>query len=100
MRKYNSKELKDKIYLSKLSMTKYREYYVELLRNVEFIVADYTEVKLANYKNINFADKKIYIKREYLESASTIRISMDLMKALEKHFEDIGIFDKKKTSNK
>lgn len=102
MRKYNTKELKDKIYLSKLSMTKYREYYFELLRNVEFIVADYTEDKLANYKNINFADKKIYIKREYLESASTIRISMDLMKALEKHFEDIGIFDKKKqaTSNK
>ena len=41
--------LKDKIYLSKLSIVKYRDYYIELLRNVEFIITDYLEDNLTNY---------------------------------------------------
>ncbi len=94
--------LKDKIYLSKLSIVKYRDYYLELLRNVEFIMADYLEDNLTDYQDIKFENKKIYIRKEYLEETSIVRISLDLVKALERHFETLGIFEKRKapSSNK
>ena len=44
--------LKDKIYLSKLSIVKYRDYYIEILRNVEFVIADYLEDNLTDYQNV------------------------------------------------
>ena len=95
-------ELKNKIYLSKLSIVKYREYYLDLLRNVDFIIADYLENNLTDFKNINFENKKIYIRKEYLENTSIVRISLDLIKALERHFQRMGIFEKKNivSSNK
>lgn len=94
--------LKDKIYLSKLSIGKYREFYIEMLRNVEFIVADYLEDNLTDYQNIKLENKKIYIRKEYLEKISIVRLSLDLVKALERHFDTLGIFEKKKipSSNK
>ncbi len=94
--------LRDKIYLSKLSIVKYRDYYIELLRNIEFIIVDYLEDNLTDYQNIKFENKKIYIRKEYIEETSIVRISLDLVKALERHFENLGIFEKKKvpSSNK
>ena len=92
----------DKIYLSKLSIVKYRDYYIELLRNVEFIIADYLEDNLTGYQNIKIENKIIYIRKEYLEMTSIVRISLDLVKALERHFDTLGIFEKRKvpSSNK
>ena len=94
--------LRDKIYLSKLSIVKYRDYYIELLRNVEFVIVDYFKDNLTDYQNIKFENKKIYIRKEYLEETSIVRISLDLVKALERHFENLGIFEKRKvpSSNK
>lgn len=94
--------LRDKIYLSKLSIVKYRDYYIELLRNVELIIADYLEDNLTGYQNIKFENKIIYIRKEYLEMTSIVRITLDLVKALEKHFDTLGIFEKRKipSSNK
>ena len=94
--------LKDKIYLSKLSIVKYRDYYIEILRNVEFVIADYLEDNLTDYQNIKFENKMIYIRKEYLEKTRIVRISLDLVNALERHFETLGIFEKKKvpSSNK
>ena len=94
--------IKNKIYLSKLSIIKYRDYYIELLRNVDFILVEYFEDELNDYQNIKFENKKVYIRREYLEKVSIVRLSLDLVKALERHFEDLYIFEKKKvvSSNK
>ena len=95
MKKFNYIELKDKIYLSKLSIVKYRDYYIELLKNVDFVIADYLEDYKTDYKDIKFEKKKILIRKEYLEEKSIVRISLDLVKALEKHFKDMYIFEKK-----
>ena len=94
--------LKDKLYLSKLSIVKYRDYYIELLKGVDFIIADYLENEKTDYKDIKFENKKIYFRREYLEETSIVRISLDLVKALEKHFKDMCILEKKNvpSSNK
>ena len=94
--------LKNKIYLSKFSIIKYRDYCIELLRNVDFVLVEYFEDELNDYQNIKFENKKVYIRREYLEKVSIVRLSLDLVKALKRHFEDLYIFEKKKvvSSNK
>ncbi len=55
------------------------------------------EDDLTDYKNIKIENKKIYIRKEYLEEASIVRIFIDLVKALERHFETLGLFEKRKT---
>lgn len=90
--------LRDKIYLSKLSIIKYREYYIELFKNIDFIIADYLENNLTNYQDIKLENKKIYIRKEYLEKISIVRLSIDLVKALERHFENLNIFQKLNTA--
>ena len=60
------------------------------------------EDDLTDYKNIKIENKKIYIRKEYLEETSIVRIFIDMVKALERHFETLGLFEKRKTpsSNK
>ena len=80
----------------------YVSYIIELLRNIEFVITDYLEDNLTDYQNIKLKNKKIYIRKEYLEETSIVRISLNLVKALERHFETLGLIKNKKmaTSNK